>query len=142
MDLIYTRRFQGGLVDVEEHRLRNNGVFLRMFLMLLARQTEHSPHLSFPASLRKHISQWTRDITRRVKHFVTVVHYAHGGVFREDNEVHSGKAEFGSFDDGADLTCIGNDFFGGVETRHGVLEHTDSFDVVDMYEVFEIVCRH
>eukprot|EP00804_Cyclotella_cryptica_P017692 CCRYP_020690-RB/>CCRYP_020690-RB protein AED:0.32 eAED:0.32 QI:705/0.5/0.66/1/0/0/3/0/92 len=92
MDLIYTRRFQGGSVDIEEHRLRN---------MLPCK----------PPQTCQSMDQGYHTPCQTFRHGRTLCPW---WSIQEDNEVHSGKAEFGSFDDGADLTCIGNDFFGGV----------------------------
>jgi len=88
-------------------------------------QRKDAPGPSLLTSFSKHIRQGSRDCAGRVKHFLTIVHDAHGAVLWKNNQIHAGEALLGALDNVANLPRILHDFFVRVESRHGVLKDAD-----------------
>lgn len=103
--------------------------------MLLASQAKDTPDTGLFARCTEHVGKGTGDLTSSIKHFFSVVHDSHGGVFWEDNQVHSRQSLLGSFDNIANLFGILNNFVRGMKPWHGVLEDAHSDRVYDGREI-------
>src|SRR5579883_6905 len=103
------------------------GRLLRMLLMPLAGEREHTPDLRLAAGLGEDLGLFAGHGRRGVVHLLLVVHDPVRAVFREDHEIHSGQADLHALQHLGDVAGIVQDLLLGVEPRHLVVDdgHAD-----------------
>ncbi|MGY4432557.1 hypothetical protein ACVWWO_005034 [Bradyrhizobium sp. F1.13.1] len=106
------------------------GRLVRMLLVAFAREREHAPDLGLAASFRKNRGLFTGDRASGLIHLLGVVHDALGGVFRENHQVHAGKAGLHAHHHVGDLAGVVEHLGLGVQARHLVVDHRDADGVV------------